>query len=78
VISEGKAHYTGESKNIILADGSHHSEQEISLDTLTIGKHTRHNVAATVSTGEMLLGLPVLKAIGKFTIDGQNNKLIFG
>jgi hypothetical protein len=31
-----------------------------------------------VSDGEMLLGLPVLNAIGRFTIDAGASQLIFG
>ncbi len=63
-----------------MANGSKEMERVISVKSLTIGSHTRTNVSVSVSKdgGMTLLGLPVLNAIGKFTIDAGSNQLIFG
>lgn len=70
----------GPGMNVAMADGSTRHERSISVKTLTFGGHTRHNVIMGVAPdgAMMLLGLPVLNAIGKFTIDAPNNALIFG
>ena len=62
-----------------MADGSSRMERRISVNSLTIGQHTRIDVPMTVSPdgADMLLGLPVLKAIGKFSIDAVNGRLTF-
>jgi predicted aspartyl protease len=62
-----------------MADGSAHPMRTISINTLTIGSHTRTNVKVVVSdNGMSLLGLPVLNAIGKFSIDAVGGQLTFG
>lgn len=61
-----------------MADGSSHMERIVNVHKISIGSHVRTNVSMSVSDGMTLLGLPVLKAIGKFTIDSTNNRLIFG
>jgi predicted aspartyl protease len=45
-----------------------------------IGRHTLSNVTAGVGQGKSLNLLPfsVLDQMGKFTIDPNNNKLVFG
>ena len=62
-----------------LADGSQREQQNVIIDTVTIGSHVLHDVLAGVSPdgSDMLLGLSVLNKIGRFTIDGANHKLIF-
>jgi predicted aspartyl protease len=47
---------------------------------VTIGSHVLRDVRAGVAPDgtDMLLGLPVLNKIGRFTIDSVNHKLIFG
>jgi hypothetical protein len=79
LVSEGHAHYV-DSGQAHLADGSMHEEKTVSIDSLTLGSHTRTNVLATITddSGMMLLGLPVLNAIGRFTIDSANRQLVFG
>ena len=61
-----------------MADGSKHFERTIVVKTMTVGNHVRYNVHVSVSDGMALLGLPVLNAIGKFTIDSAHNQLTFG
>jgi clan AA aspartic protease (TIGR02281 family) len=77
LIAAGKATEM-ESVTVNLADGSNRTERMVKISSLTIGSHTRTEVAVTVSDGEMLLGLPVLNAIGRFTIDAGASQLIFG
>jgi hypothetical protein len=64
----------------IIADGSTIQEQIISIQSLTIGGHTLHNVIAGVAPdgADMLLGFPVLNQVGRFTIDTSSDLLIFG
>ena len=52
----------------------------IIIDTVTIGGHVLRDVPAGVTPdgADMVLGLPVLNQIGRFTIDSVNHKLIFG
>lgn len=66
--------------NVRLADGSVINERRITINALKIGRHTVTNVTVgVVKDGvPMLLGLPVLNAIGKFTIDSAHQQLTFG
>jgi predicted aspartyl protease len=66
----------GEPVTSTLADGSRRSERSIIINAVTIGDHTVRNVRASVG-GIPLLGLSVLRQIGKFTIDSDNNTLVF-
>jgi hypothetical protein len=77
LVNEGKARYTGDSTNVTMADGSAHPERIVMIDEVAIGRHSRFTVPATVSNGDALLPLPVLRALGG-TLDMANNKLIFG
>jgi predicted aspartyl protease len=77
LVDDGQAEYTGEQAPIMLADGSQHYEPAIRINSITIGSHTRYGIRATVVNSTMLLALPELAAIGKFTIDVANNQLIF-
>lgn len=63
-----------------MANGSCDMERVIMIDWITVGSHTVNNVRLSVTADgvEMLLGLPVLNAIGKFTIDSANHQLTFG
>ena len=69
----------GERGDVELADGSTVSQRRIVVTKVSIGKHTVANMrAGVVKDGkEMLLSLPVLNAIGKFTIDSANQRLTF-
>jgi clan AA aspartic protease (TIGR02281 family) len=60
-----------------LADGSQHKTRTVYVDSMFVGTHKLSNVKFGVTTGEPLLGLSVLTAIGKFSIDAVNNKLQF-
>jgi clan AA aspartic protease (TIGR02281 family) len=62
-----------------LADGSAREGRTIIIDSVTIGSHVLRDVRAGVTPdgADMLLGLPMLNQIGRFTIDSVNHKLIF-
>jgi predicted aspartyl protease len=77
LIQSGEAHEL-QPMRMRMADGSSHMERIVSVHRMSIGSHVRTNVSVSVSDGMTLLGLPVLNAIGKFTIDSANNRLIFG
>jgi len=77
LIAEGHAREL-DGTSVTVADGSSHMERTISVDSLTLGIHTRTNVLMTVSDADPLLGLPVLNAIGRFSIDSQHRLLMFG
>lgn len=77
LIAEGHATESAGGK-VELADGSKSHQRSVIVDTFTIGTHTRVKVEVTVSAGVPLLGLPILNAIGKFTIDGTKGVLTFG
>jgi hypothetical protein len=64
---------------VTLAGGSKVTERTLSINKLIIGQHTRYGVVMTIvkDDADMLLGLPVLNAIGRFTIDAGSNQLIF-
>jgi predicted aspartyl protease len=65
---------------ITLADGSTKQEHTICIRNLTIsGNKTIHDVTAVVApNGLMILGMNVLKQFGNFTLDFQNNMIVFG
>jgi hypothetical protein len=75
----GVAH-EGPGGSATIADGSTVHERTIVIDVVSIGAHILHDVHAGVvpDDADMLLGLPLLNAIGRFTIDAANHKLIFG
>jgi clan AA aspartic protease (TIGR02281 family) len=80
LISTGQATEL-EPHRVQMADGTWVMERVISVKSLKLGSHDRTDVTMTVTTsdnGMSLLGLPVLNAIGKFTVDGGSNQLIFG
>lgn len=78
LVRDGHAVAAGEGQ-VKLADGSVVTERRITVTAVTIGTHTVNNVTmGVVKDGvNMLLGLPVLNAIGKFTIDSANQRLTF-
>ena len=78
LLAGGLAH-EGPQGIVTLADGSQREQQSVIIDTVTIGRHVLHGVLASVSPdgSDMLLGLPVLNQIGRFTIDTAINRLIF-
>jgi hypothetical protein len=62
-----------------MANGQCEMQRVVLIDTLTLGRRIVHNVRMSVvpDSVEQLLGLPILNAIGKFTIDGANRQLTF-
>jgi clan AA aspartic protease (TIGR02281 family) len=80
LITAGQAKEDGAPIPVTLANGSIVQERQILVNSLTIGAHTRWNVRMLVSPdgADNLPGLPVLAAIGKFTIDAANSQLLFG
>ena len=79
LVVEGHATEQGQQR-FCMANGSCDMERVIMINSLTVGAHTINNVRMSVTADgvDMLLGLPVLNAIGKFTIDSSANQLIFG
>jgi clan AA aspartic protease (TIGR02281 family) len=80
LIAAGQARDGGQSMPVTLADGSTIKERVLIVNTLALGAHTRRDVRMLVSPDgvDMLLGLPVLNAIGKFTVDAANSQLLLG
>ena len=62
-----------------IANGSVVPNQRIIVHTMTIGRHTLHNVQMSVGEdgSAVLLGLSELSAIGSFTIDQAHNQIRF-
>lgn len=62
-----------------VANGSVVPNQRIVVHTMTIGRHTLHNVQMDVGDdgAAVLLGLSELNAIGSFTIDQAHNQIRF-
>jgi hypothetical protein len=79
LIAQGEAQVVG-SNRFTMANGSSDIEPVIIVRKLTIGRHTCTNVLMSVAPDGAgnLLGLPVLKSIGKLTIDSARGQLIFG
>ena len=78
LIRDGQARWRG-TDQFKMADGSTKTLQVVSIKEVRIGNHVVRDVSASVSeNGMMLIGFPVLRAIGRsFTIDTRNRELIF-
>jgi uncharacterized protein YraI len=76
LIAAGRAE-EGPSVPITLANGATEKERTVFIDSLVIGRHARAKVLVSVSDGDPLLGLPILNAIGKFSIDAEHGVLSF-
>ena len=78
LVKTGHAEPNG-SETVTYADGSAHPVQTVTIDTVRVGTHVLHDVHASVTPmgAPMLLGLDVLKSIGKFEIDAPHRTLIF-
>ena len=59
-----------------LANGARENERTIGIITVTVGHYVAHQAVAAVTNGTPLLGLPVLRQIGRFTIDAAYEQLI--
>ena len=62
---------------ITLANGATENERTVFVNSLVIGRYARSKVLVSVSDGDPLLGLPILNAIGKFSIDAERGVLSF-
>jgi predicted aspartyl protease len=62
-----------------IANGSAMPYQRVVVRTMTIGRHTLHNVQMSVGDdgAPVLLGLSELSAIGNFAIDQSHNLIRF-
>jgi len=62
-----------------MADGARVAQRSIIVDRMTVGVHVLRNVSMTIVPDgvDMLLGLPALTAIGKFSIDASQGILRF-
>jgi clan AA aspartic protease (TIGR02281 family) len=78
LVSAGHADPNGATA-VTYADGTTHTVQTVTIDAVKVGTHVLRNVPAMVtpSGAPMLLGLDVLKAIGKFEVDAPHRTLTF-
>ena len=79
LISRKQAHIVPGIFWTTIANGSAMPNQRIILHTMTIGRHTLHNVQMDVTDdgAPVLLGLSELSSIGSFTIDQAHNQIKF-
>jgi TonB family protein len=61
---------------VTLANGARENERTIGIITVTVGHYVAHQAVAAVTNGTPLLGLPVLRQIGRLTIDAAYEQLI--
>ena len=61
---------------VTLGNGARENERTIGIITVTVGHHVAHQAVAAVTNGPPFLGLPVLRQIGRFTIDAAYEQLI--
>jgi TonB family protein len=61
---------------VTLANGARENERTIGIITVTVGHYVAHQAVAAVTNGTPLLGLPVLRQIGRITIDAAYEQLI--
>jgi hypothetical protein len=63
-----------------MAGGTHEDRHYIVIHRLSLGTHVATEVRAVINPvdDDMLLSLPALNQMGKFTIDTPNNQLVFG
>jgi hypothetical protein len=56
------------------------TEDCIIIHQIALGTHVATNVLAVINANDadMLLSLPALNQMGKFTIDTANSQLVFG
>jgi clan AA aspartic protease (TIGR02281 family) len=80
LVADNEAELLPQTGTAQLADGSVREQEYVRITSLIIGGHTLSNVIAGVTPdgADMLLGFPVLNRVGRFTIDTNSNRLIFG
>jgi hypothetical protein len=72
---------SGRGMTSVLADGSEHQVRTVVVHSIEIGGRTASNIEFGVESNNnavMLFGMNALNQFGKFTIDVQNNRLVFG
>jgi hypothetical protein len=79
LIANGEAILTTD-KTYVLANGAKVTAKRVIIHDVRIGAHVLRDVAAGIVPDDagMLLPFPVLNQVGRFTIDTNNSKLIFG
>jgi clan AA aspartic protease (TIGR02281 family) len=77
LVKTGEANWGADTKSQ-LADGTIVTVKTVMINMVRLGNHIIHYVPAMVTPkGDMLLGLSVLREIGKFSIDMKNGVLEF-
>ena len=74
--SEGELTVLPNDMVTLLADGREVRQKHLLIHMVTLGRHTVHSIDGTI--GSMLLPYQILNMFGRFTIDSNNGKLIFG
>ena len=79
LLASGEAEALGPAE-MRLAGGQTVTEDCIIIHQIALGTHVATDLRAVVNTNddEMLLSLPALNQMGKFTIDTANSQLVFG
>jgi hypothetical protein len=79
LLASGEAIETGQGE-VGLAGGQTVTEDCIIIRQIALGTHVATNVPAVINANDddMLLSLPALNQMGKFTIDTANSQLVFG
>ena len=79
LLASGEADALGPAE-LGLAGGQTVTEDCIIIHQIALGTHVATNVRAVINANDadMLLSLPALNQMGKFTIDTANSQLVFG
>jgi predicted aspartyl protease len=80
LVTSGLAEW-GDSGTSVLADGSEHVQRSVIVHSVELGGRIAFNVQFSVqpnNNATMLLGMSALNQFGRFTVDGQNGRLVFG
>jgi hypothetical protein len=79
LVAAGEAHWTGETRELGVADGRNFISRLIVIHRLTIGSTTLNNVtAATTAGGPMLIGMSALSRLGPMKLDVARGTVTFG
>jgi hypothetical protein len=80
LVEAGEAHWTGETHNMVTADGARSPSRMLIVHRMTIGSQTVTNVeASTAPAGApFLLGMSVLGRMGPMRLDVAAGQVVFG
>lgn len=81
LVQHGLAHYSGNTAQSTIADGSIVTQDILIIDKVTVGNHTVYDVQATVAPGDnpmLLLPFQIITQMGKVTIDKKNSTMTLG